>query len=199
MRKGWIVGLVGVLAVLTFGYSAQPPGLGAGGSGWERFSAKFDENQDGQVTREEFERLADPFGQLDRNDDGVLTEEDFPGRGCFRAAMGHRIVVVADANRDGEVTADEWQELLAGLDPDGDGVITDDELAAYFADRRPEGRGRGHGRGPLAQCLDQDGDGELETADLDAIFAELDANGDGTLQSDERPAGRGRGFRHRGR
>ncbi|MCP4656380.1 MAG: hypothetical protein GY856_13285 [bacterium] len=161
---------------------------------WEHVSGRFDENQDGQVTRDEFERGQDRFAQLDRNADGVLTEDDFQG-GAGR--HGGMIARLADADRNREVTPDEWQELIAAIDPDGDGVITDEELAAFFESRRPaDAPPPAHDRKPpMGGRLDRNEDGVLGTDDLNEIFAELDTNGDQTLQSDELPPpGRG----HRG-
>jgi len=195
MRKTWIVGLVAVAALVAVTLPAEPPEGGM----WEHFSRRFDENQDGQVTQEEFDRVANRFSRLDRNGDGVLTEDDFQGGAPHHGAM---IVRLADADRNHEVSADEWQQFLAELDADADGVITDDELVAFFESRRPADAPRPHRehKPRAGNLLDQDGDGVLETADLDAIFAELDANGDQTLQSDEMPGFPGKGHHgfHRG-
>ncbi len=198
MKKAWIVGTVVIAALVVVGLEAQPP-MREGGM-WEHVSGRFDENQDGQVTRDEFERGQDRFAQLDRNSDGVLTEDDFQGGMRRHGAMAARL---ADADRNREVTPAEWQELLAAVDPDGDGVITDEELAAFFESRRPaDAPPPRHDRKPsMGGRLDADEDGVLEIDDLNEIFAELDANGDQTLQSDELPPPRGhRGSRgkHRG-
>ncbi|MCP4658864.1 MAG: hypothetical protein GY856_25920, partial [bacterium] len=67
MKKAWIVGTVVIAALVVVGLEAQPP-MRAGGM-WEHVSGRFDENQDGQVTRDEFERGQDRFAQLDRNAD----------------------------------------------------------------------------------------------------------------------------------
>lgn len=190
MRKTWMVGLVVVAAVVAVALPAQPPEGGM----WEHFSRRFDENQDGQVTQEEFDRVANRFSRFDRNDDGVLTEDDFQGGPPRHGAM---IVRLADADRNHEVSADEWQQFLAELDADADGVITDDERVAFFESHRPAHAPRPHRehKPRSGNLLDHDGDGVLETADLEAIFAELDANGDQTLQSDEMPRFPGRGRR----
>lgn len=192
MRKAWIVGMVVIAVLVVVELQAQPP-MGPGGM-WEHFSIRFDENQDGQVTRDEFERGEDRFAKLDRNADGVLTEDDFQG-GIGR--HGGMLARLADGDRNGEVTPDEWQEFLAAIDPDGDGVISDEERVAFFDSRRPaDAPTRGHDRKPpMGGGLDWDEDGVLETDDLNKLFAELDTNGDQTLQSDELPQFPGRGHR----
>lgn len=193
MRKAWIVGMVAMAALVAVELQAQPP-IGPGGM-WDHFSSRFDENQDGQVTRDEFERNVDRFAMLDRNGDGVLTEDDFQG-GPER--HGGMIARMADADRNREVTPDEWQTFLAAVDPDGDGVIRDEELEAFFASRRPADAPTPpvqDRKPPREGWLDRDEDGVLEIDDLNAIFAELDANGDQTLASDELPRFPGRGHR----
>lgn len=195
-----LVALAATTAVL-----AQPPADEIETSrAWERFQERFDTDGDGRITREEFEAGADPFARFDRNDDGVLTDDDFPRRerGHFRARhRGLGIAILADADRDRTVTADEWQAFLAALDDDDDGVFDREDLMRIASERREEGAGdgeprrprgpRGHrgpgGPGGPGGMLDHDGDGALEIADLAALFAELDTDGDGSLGEDELP------------
>ena len=70
-----------------------------------------------------------------------------PGRG-----HGHGAVMAADANRDGAVSAKEWQDFLmkiqndfTQMDKDGDGAISREEMPAG---PRQRGDGAGRGRGP---------------------------------------------------
>ena len=45
----------------------------------KRFLARFDENKDGKVSRDEFDRFAkERFTSLDVNGDGKISEEDLP-------------------------------------------------------------------------------------------------------------------------
>lgn len=157
--------------------------------GWDHVS-QFDEDGDGTVSREELERGFDLFSRLDTNGDGVLTEDDFAGRGGMRERSAMRMhrpfgffLFAADADRDGEITQEEWSGFLAETDTDGDGVV--DNLP--FGPRHPPEEAVGDRISRLQEILDQDGDGQLETSDLQAIFAEHDANGDGALTQDELP------------
>ncbi len=171
------------------------------------FAADFDTDQDGTVSREEFDRGSDAlFAELDRDGDGALSGEELPrfrgprhGRGPGRGAMAGMIVArAADEDGDGEVTAGEWQIFLAALEVGADGAITEESLRAVLPKppgmrEVPEGV-RGSRIGRLARLLDRDDDSLLETEDLDAIFAELDQDGDGALMAEELPRFRG----HRG-
>lgn len=47
---------------------------------WEYYREKYDEDDDGEVSRKEYGRPRTYFDQLDRNGDGVLTVADFKGK-----------------------------------------------------------------------------------------------------------------------
>ncbi len=221
-------GLIVIIAVATFGTSpatAQEP-AGAGGPDRTgnrgpcllgRLAPDFDADQDGVVSRAEFDQGADTvFSELDQDADGTLSSDELPrfrgprhgrGPGMGRGPMAG-IARAADGDADGEVTSDEWQAFLGSLNPDADGAISEDDLravmpppAARGGDRGARGygqgaRGRGHGpcSGGLSRMLDRDGDSVLEIDDLNAVFSELDQDGDGSLAADELPQFRG----HRG-
>lgn len=188
-----------LLALLAVASGAAPPDSGdhprRGFMGWDRIS-QFDEDGDGAVSREELERGMDLFGRLDTNGDGVLTEADFEGRPRMRERSAMRMhrppgffLFAADADRDGEITQEEWSAFLAEVDTDGDGIV--DNLP--FGPRHPP-EGAESDRPPrVPPFLDEDGDGQLETSDLQAVFAEHDKNGDGALTQDELPPRRHRG------
>jgi len=90
-------------------------------------------------------------------------------------------LLLADANGDGDVAADEWAALLSELDPDGDGELVAREVIARIA------------------FPDQDGDGAFTRADVEAALAPdaapglarffltalADANGDGSVSETE--------------
>lgn len=178
------------------------------GNHWEHFSERFDTNDDGAVSREEFQREDDRFERMDRNDDGQLTAEDFEGLERRRARFrGHgpgfgAMLHGADADQNREVSAEEWQSFLVALDADGNGAIAAEEIQAHGEAQR-ELRGLPARPEPPAgapdllalamERADKDGDGTLETSDLQTIFDDLDANDDGNLDADELPR-----FRHRG-
>ncbi len=180
---------------------------------WQRISERHDQNQDGQVTADEVP--ADRFSRMDRNGDGVVTAadfEDFEGRAGRkgRQGPGHRgkgmakVVAAADADQDGKVTQAEWSTFVGGIDADGDGLLTEDELTAHreahrkaMGKERPEGLERQHARRHTRVFMDTDEDGQLETEDLLAVFSKLDRNGDGELSEADRPVRHGKRARHR--
>lgn len=98
-----------------------------------------------------------------------------------------------DTDGDGTVTLAEIQEKrraeAAGLDADGDGKISADELVAFEMNRlRPGVEARVAAR---IKALDSDGDGLLSAAELAMapgpmmMFDRLDANSDGAISADE--------------
>jgi Ca2+-binding EF-hand superfamily protein len=99
--------------------------------GWDWLATKYDKDHDGEITREEFKGPAELFDRLDRDGDGVLTAEDFdwskdspflkefqPIRKWFRAI---------DANSNGRVSKNEWQEFFTKA-AKGKDYITPEDL-----------------------------------------------------------------------
>lgn len=188
------------------------------GHSWEGFAERHDANGDGAVTREELELRH--FERLDADGDGLLTEEDFAARHAQMAVA--LLARRADDDRDGAVTAAEWDAWFAAHDANSDGRLdeTDREAMrerhrALRAERGEAGPRDGerrhrmhrralrhHGAGHHAlSLLDTDGDGAVVRSELDAFVAGFDADGDGVLAGDELPALRHRGhgpFGHRG-
>ncbi len=188
----------------------EPPARGARLLGG--LAADFDTDQDGVISREEFDRGAETlFDELDQDADGALSSDELPrfrgprhghgpGKGPGRGPMAGMIVArAADGDRDGEVTNAEWQGFLDSLEVGADGAIVEESLRALLPRppgmrQAPDGE-RGPRSGHLTRLLDRDGDSVLETEDLNAVFNELDQDGDGALQGEELPRFRG----HRGR
>jgi len=99
-----------------------------------------DANNDGVITREEF--LAGPtamFERLDANRDGRLSADERPQRGERHGWRGGGMRG-ADANRDGTVTAAEYQahsaQMFTRLDANNDGRITSADHEARRAARQ---------------------------------------------------------------
>ncbi len=73
-----------------------PPGEKTAPSNpWEYLTEKYDADDNGIITREEYSRSDDAFGNLDRNGDGTLSLEDWssfgrPSRGRRSARPGSR-------------------------------------------------------------------------------------------------------------
>ena len=203
--------ITGLIASLTGAAYAAGPGEPRG---------PRDLDQDGEISRAEFDTWsAEMFETMDRDGDGILQEEEMPrarareAREQARSAFGGVILArAADADRNQEVTAEEWETFRAALEIDGDGAITAESLRAALPgpsrDRGGRGGFGGRGRGSDSEgrftgVFDQDGDGLVTFDDIDSIYASLDADGDGALTSDElpeRPQHRGgRGGRGGGR
>lgn len=76
---------------------------------------------------------------------------------------------VLDLDGDGKVSLEEWEaygdDLFAAIDADGDGALSEAEVATSYA------------------VLDVDGDGLLEREELD--FETLDTDGDGAVSPEE--------------
>ena len=179
------------LALAAVAATIAPAGLAAPPAErlWEHLSS-LDVNQDGEISREEFDQGASRFPHLDRNGDGVLTEDDLAGGPAFAGpAAGSLVVRFADIDRDGTVSTDEWRTHLETVDPDGDGLIDAADLRPPgLADDAPHAERM---RQRMQQVLDQDGDGSVETEDLDAIFSGLDRDSDGAVSRQEMPLMRG--------
>lgn len=98
-----------------------------------------DENNDGNITREEF--LARPiamFEQLDANDDGVISAAERPQRGERGERRADR--PNPDADGDGAFSRAEFAAMGAArferLDANDDGRVTQEEAQAARGHRR---------------------------------------------------------------
>ena len=150
-------------------------------------------DRDGNGTLETSD-LQTTFDELDANDDGQLGADELPrfrhrgersSRGAERGfgksgehrtrGLGMRLFHKADADQNQELTEAEWQSYLAGLDEDGDGQVSFQELRGSEA---PEA-------GPM-----------IDLENLSGAFGKADANGDGIVAGDEWPRRR---HRHRDR
>ena len=184
-----------------------------GGPGSERGprgAFALDANNDGTLTRQEFDAgRAAEFARLDANRDGQLTREERRaghegreghGQRGHRGGMHH--LASADANNDGNITRDEFLarplEHFGRLDTNSDGVIQASERP-----QRPE-RGDGprgeRGERPDRPNPDTNDDGQFSRAEFSAMgasmFQRLDANNDGRVTQEETQAARPH---HRGR
>lgn len=164
--------------------SKGPKGSKGGKNHAELFFKHYDANEDGKVTREEFDagrRVKDLeaevrdqlFKRLDKNNDGVILKKEVkpPGGEQGRSHQQMReIFDKADLNKDGEITLEEFsthprfvdmnekrrKNFFDHIDRNGDGVINPKD--------RPEPRPKG-GR-DLIKAFDLDEDGTLSLAEF---------------------------------
>jgi hypothetical protein len=100
------------------------------------FLRRADANEDGIITRAEFDASADDrFARRDDNSDGAITEDERQGRGGGPDGGGRRgggRMMDADANEDGTITRAEFDasqsEMFAQFDQDQSGAIETSEL-----------------------------------------------------------------------
>lgn len=185
------------------------PGGGKGGGGLLR---RGDKDNDGKVSAEEYKAAVpnatdDQFANLDKDKDGVLTPKDFPvppkpqGEAANQGRPGIRM---ADANKDGAVSKDEFEKAFpnankdrfATLDRNDSGSIEGDELPREQAAQQ---RGASDEWTKILATLIKDNDGD---ADGDVTLSEMqkkkpgftqpafnrfDTNGDGVITKADPP------------
>jgi Ca2+-binding EF-hand superfamily protein len=172
----------------------------------ERFKemlSRADENKDGAVSLEEFSKVAGrrPGGPNTGNGGNPTPQAGTPGQGAPGMGMfggAGPLLAALDADRDGELSADEISkaaDALKKLDRDGDGKLTRNEIAP-----RPPMAGTGTPGNPgerpdgsrmLAyfKQQDKDGDGKLSKDEVGERmrenFSRIDTNADGFLDETE--------------
>jgi len=154
---------------------------------------RLDSDGNGDISQAEFIAGAEKhFAALDANADGILTADELKEvRHAHRAErhqmIGAHILLRADADDDGLVSAIEWGDFVTGLETDENGAIT---LGQFMRHAGPEGA-------PSRNPLDFNGNDMLDTDDLTQLFAKYDANGDKVLDDSELGYGHpGRHGRH---
>ena len=134
-----------VFAVCSFAQQGKPPGNegsapGAGqapqGMG-QHLIQKFDKDNDGKVSKEEFVGPAEHFTRMDKNADGFISADEVkPGNpprlgGEGPQGMGQNFMQKFDKNNDGKVSKDEFTgrpDRFTLLDKNGDGFVSADEM-----------------------------------------------------------------------
>lgn len=174
----------------------------------QRFSARYDADRDGKVTRQEaLERARRDFARMDLDGDGRITDSDLPpimrgrdalkGEGGFgRGRMMLGRLAEADANKDGIITQEEFLAAAGRrfdlADRNKDGAIDKadrDLLGKEMTDYRVRRFMHAHG------SKDNRVTREQFTAAAKERFAQRDINNDGRI--DREDGWRGRGM-HRG-
>jgi Ca2+-binding EF-hand superfamily protein len=119
------------LSIVAFGQDRQAPQNSAENRKGRQHAGKlkkFDANQDGQITRDEWKGKDDNFQKLDRNSDGIISREEMA---AGRQQFGKQRLKQMDANQDRQISRGEWSgdpELFNRLDRNNDGVISGREL-----------------------------------------------------------------------
>lgn len=98
------------------------------------FVQRFDQDQDGLVSREEFDGPPACFDCFDRNGDGYIAAQESPGRGRHRRKAGWFLKGM-DSDADGRISAEEYrvftQDRFDRLDRNGDGYIDAAEMPSW--------------------------------------------------------------------
>ena len=104
---------------------------------------KLDQDNDGRISRSEWQRNEQAFDRMDADKDGFVTKEEL--RSAAREFRGKQRngLQEMDADADGNISRSEWkgkEEIFNRLDANNDGVLTRDELREARKQRRPGSR-----------------------------------------------------------
>ncbi len=135
-----------------------PDGTGPKGMGLN-FIRKFDKDNDGKVSKDEFPGPAEHFSNIDKNGDGFVTADEVqagrpprmggtqgtPGQmdGTGPKGMGQNFIRRFDKDNDGKVSKDEFSgrtDRFTRLDKNGDGFITEDEMSQQLPAPQTQGQ-----------------------------------------------------------
>lgn len=184
--------------------------------------AKLDADKDGTISAAEaagHPRIAEKFAEIDANRDGKLDREELAAmkgrlgkgdRGRDRhakkdpAERAAHMLAKFDADKDGSLSRSEvegrrFADRFDTIDTNRDGKLAQAELAAFKAEHRGKGEGKGWGHGKkdpaeraahMLEKFDADKDGSLSRAEVEGRkladkFGEIDTNRDGKLGKDE--------------
>lgn len=158
--------------------------------GQNRFLDFFDTNEDGTVTRAEFDAAAAKrFAKMDTDGNGKMTREEFRGYVQGRRTEHRaRKFKTIDTNNDGRISKDEFtahkmrriEDRFASMDQNRDGTVSAEEFSNGRHHDRKCGH-HGHKRGAFRR-MDGNGDGvvtrEESLAAWSSWFDRIDANKD---------------------
>ncbi|WP_417320323.1 EF-hand domain-containing protein [Emcibacter sp.] len=133
---------------------AYGPGSGPGNKETmlEAMKERLDTDRDGRITCEDVKLKQDKlFAESDVNDDGFLDLEEFSQASWSHPAYARDHLALYDRSQDGLLSREEFEtrrdDRFAGMDLDGDCIVTDKELGESLKARGGPGR-QGGGRPP---------------------------------------------------
>lgn len=97
------------------------------------FIQRFDKNDDGVVSIDEFPGPERHFDRLDSNGDGAIDADEAPQRPPRHRPDPKELMTDFDEDGDGQLSLEEFpgpDHHFERLDSDGDGVLTSEELLA---------------------------------------------------------------------
>jgi len=104
---------------------------------------ELDQDNDGRISRSEWQRNEQAFDRLDADKDGFVTKEELRSAAKeFRGKRRSRLQEM-DADADGNISRSEWkgkEEIFNRLDANNDGMLTRDELREARKQRGPGSR-----------------------------------------------------------
>lgn len=160
--------------------------------GQNKFMRFFDNDKDGNVTMQEFDKAAKSrYQRMDKNSDGKMTDDEFKAYlSERRSERRNKKFQKMDANKDGFVSKDEYiayqtnkaEKRFSRMDADGNGMLTQEE-------NNKRGKRRHRGGSKMFKKLDTNNDGIVtQKESYDAWsnwFGRIDADGDKTVTKKE--------------
>ncbi len=195
--------LVSIFLIFSIGIFAQdnaPADVSRG------FINHWDKNNDGKVSKDEFDGPADHFTTFDKDGDGSISATEAPTGPPPRAGDssgpggtdGERGFMSRwDINDDGSVSKEEFggpDNHFTNFDKNGDGSI---EASEAPTGPPPRSGGSGspggtYGKRGFIDRWDKNDDGKVSKEEFDGpddCFTNFDKNGDGSIETSEAPTG----------
>jgi Ca2+-binding EF-hand superfamily protein len=169
--------------------------MGERGSGYIQ---RFDKNQDGKLSQEEYPGPASAFQRLDSNSDGFIDANEAPGTKPLNQpqkidrASGY--IKNFDKDKDGKLSKEEYpgsESAFKRADKNSDGFIDQTEAQTHSSmpQIQPQKEKRGIG---YIKNFDKDRDGKLSKEEYpgsESAFKRADKNGDGYIDETEAQMG----------
>ncbi len=166
-----------ILLSLVFMLVAIPDAIAQGrnrGDRWSRLK-RWDTNDDGEITREEFQGPDRFFKMMDSDGDGKVTEKEASSRrsGGDRGSRGSRgsgLESRIDLDRNGQISGDEWAAFFAKADENEDGILQREEWDAATSGRKVRDSAPKVGAStPKVSAKKQDGRGDVDLSKLKRV------------------------------